>query len=124
MPALPRPGAGLDDQRVVGVAMAEAVFIGSKALGLTVLEAMANTLGNSALAGVIAYDDRADPRSRIDEIEQLAVRLEAPLVVCRSGDDVLGALRQWEPEVAIVSGWYRRIPVEAIPATRFYGFHA
>ncbi len=75
------------------------------------------------LVGVIVPDDADDPRSVLTQMQTTAQALRVRLEVVRSGAETRAALEQLRPDLAIVCGWYLRLPVEDT-ATRFYGLHA
>jgi methionyl-tRNA formyltransferase len=75
------------------------------------------------VCGVLTPDDRADGRSVLDDIQATASAAGIPCVA----DDTPGILEHhisdWAPELVLVLGWYRRIPVELYPAVPVFGFH-
>jgi methionyl-tRNA formyltransferase len=89
-------------------------FIGSKKIGLRALQA----IDHPAL--VIALDDRDDDRTVLPELE--AAANGAPFVVAKDNAEALAAISRMQPAIAIVCGWYRRIPTTG--STTFYGIHA
>jgi methionyl-tRNA formyltransferase len=99
-------------------------FLGSKPLGLAVLRALREAVPPDAWASVLVFDDRDDGRSAFADFEAYAAAHALPLRVVRTAADVDAALAETPPDVVVVSGWYRIIPVERYrPRTRFFGFH-
>jgi methionyl-tRNA formyltransferase len=98
-------------------------FLGSKDAGLRVLEALLGVAGAEVI-GIGCPDDRADGRSRLAAFEALAARNSVPLEVVDGAAALAAQLSAWRPDLAIVCGWYQRIPVERHPSVAFFGFHA
>lgn len=85
-------------------------FIGSKHVGLRVLQAAHETIGPAhEFVGIVTPDDRDDTRSVHDELHAYAADHAIPVA-----DNV-------DADVALVCGWYHLLPVDG---TRLYGFHA
>ena len=99
-------------------------FVGSKDIGLGVLETILRTVGAEQVVGVLAADDREDPRTRLGAFEALANDDGLEFATAAGVTGLVDAVERWNPAITIVSGWYRRIPVEELGQTKFFGFHA
>ena len=97
--------------------------MGSKEMGLAVLEAIAAAGDDVELAGVIAYNDEDDPRSRLPEFERAAESAGVAFATASSAAQVTEAVSSLTRDAVIVCGWYRSIPVEELEP-RFFGFHS
>lgn len=98
-------------------------LMASKALGLGVAESL-NTHFADNFCGLLCPDDSQDPRSVRPRFEQLASESGIPFAVEQRTEQVCSQLTDWEAEIVLVAGWYRRIPVERLPDMSFFGFHA
>jgi hypothetical protein len=79
-------------------------FLGSKSLGLHVLQAVIETTGAPhQLAGICCPDDTGDPRSDLPAFRALAERHDLPFT--HSPDDL-------DYDAGIVCGWYQRLPTD------------
>lgn len=99
-------------------------FVGSKSMGLRVLETMhAGIRQPNVLALAITLDDRGDPRSCLAGFRDVTARLHLPLTVAGDADEGHAVLRGLRPDVVIVCGWYAMIPLRD-PRADLFGFHA
>lgn len=104
---------------------ARVVFVGSKALGVRVLDDLAGLIGEPhALVGAITLDDRGDGRSAYEPLLAGASRHGVDAQVVGTTAEFDEAIERWHPDVVIVSGWYRIIDVARHAPARFFGFHA
>jgi methionyl-tRNA formyltransferase len=98
-------------------------FLGSKEAGLRVLERVLATREAHVVA-VACPDDRADARSRLDAFEERCRARDVPLTLVGKAAELDAWLSASAPGLALVSGWYQRIPVERHPDVAFFGLHA
>lgn len=96
------------------------VFMGSKAAGLLLCEAICHML-QGGLAAIICLDDSQDARSALPGFRYLADRYGVPLHVVSTGAETLRQLDHYRAQIAFVHGWYQIIPVDG--PCNFYGFH-
>jgi methionyl-tRNA formyltransferase len=96
------------------------VFMGSKAAGLSLCEAVCGLLPGR-LSAILCPEDTGDPRSVLPAFRALAERHDVPLELVATRDATLRCLDRYRARVALVHGWYQIIPV-SIPCM-FYGFH-
>jgi methionyl-tRNA formyltransferase len=100
------------------------VFVGSKSMGVRVLETMiADVSAPHTLVGAITLDDRDDARSCLGRLRDVAGAARLPLVVARDARDGHSALADMRPDIAILCGWYAMVPLRGFRAA-FFGFHA
>lgn len=99
------------------------VFLGSKSAGLGILRRMVARLPGSSVAAVICPDDRADKRSRHEDFRLFAMDNQLPFHLVETKRDLIRVLQYYQPDAAIVHGWYRLIPVSEFSRTKFFGFH-
>jgi methionyl-tRNA formyltransferase len=93
-------------------------------MGLRCLTAMHETRC-SEIASIITFDDRSDTRHVYEELHRFGEDRSIPVVVTRSGSDLLSAVRTVQPELAIVCGWYSMIATQTRAAANrgFIGVH-
>ncbi len=85
---------------------------------------MASVVPVEAWTAALVLDDGEDPRSSLYEIKDAATRADIPVRIVRTADEVDIQLESLSPDIVIVSGWYRMLPVKRFqPRTRFFGFH-
>lgn len=96
------------------------VFMGSKAAGLLLCEAICQ-MPHGGLAAIICPDDSQDARSALPGFRSLAERHGVPLQVVATRADTLHWLDHYQARLAFVHGWYQIIPVDG--PCDFYGFH-
>ena len=100
------------------------VFLGSKTLGVRLLETMA-AAAPGVVAAAITLDDRADSRSRFDDLARVASQHGIPLHVAsdrKQAEALVGAER---PDLCVVACWYWLISpalLESVPRG-FIGIH-
>jgi methionyl-tRNA formyltransferase len=98
-------------------------FLGSKEAGLRVLDRLL-AVREAEVVAVACPDDRADTRSRLSAFEERCRAREVPLTLVETVAELDTWLTAAAPTLALVSGWYQRIPVERHPDVAFFGFHA
>lgn len=96
------------------------VFMGSKAAGLLLCEAICELL-KGRLAAILCPSDIADPRSVLASFHSLAERYSIPLQVVATRAETMRWLGHYDARVAFVHGWYQILPVDGL--CEFYGFH-
>jgi methionyl-tRNA formyltransferase len=104
--------------------MDRVVFVGSKRIGLRSLSAM-QAVRPGGVAGIITPDDTSDTRHAFEDIKAFGARHGVPVVVPPVPRDVHDAVRQFEPDLVIVCGWYWMIEPRtlALAQGRFIGVH-
>lgn len=104
--------------------MARVAFLGSKAAGLRVLRSMLRTLpAEHTLVGALCAADDADVRSELPAFQAFCSTNSVPLIIARNHRDMEAALREWDPDVAVVLGWYYLLRLEQFSKLKFYAFH-
>jgi len=98
-------------------------FIGSKSIGQVLLNRLILSCGD-AVAGIVTPDDQTDGRSELSSFQRIAASHDVPLLINDGWSTIQSHLEQWDVELVIVAGWYRRVPVERMAHVSFYGFHA
>lgn len=81
------------------------VFVGSKALGASVLNVL-YAISPESLAGVITYDDSTDIRCALDQFHDFRDRTGKPLRVLEKASGLGSAITEFNPDLCIVVGWY------------------
>jgi methionyl-tRNA formyltransferase len=99
------------------------VFLGSKAAGLAACRTLHRLLPKGALASIICPDDRSDDRCALSGFEAFAGESGIPLHLAANRRETMDLLGRYQPDTAIVHGWYQILPVEQRPETLFLGFH-
>ena len=102
---------------------ARAIFLGSKAFGLAMLQALRDA--EPALAWeVIHPDDRADGRSAVSAFEAYCAGRQIPMTISRQAKDAYAAIAGARPDIVFVCGWYFLIPAGLLAGgPRFFGIH-
>ncbi len=100
------------------------LFLGSKRLGLRVLQAL-HRLEPAVLLGAGTIDDRDDPRGVPDDLAAFCAGAGLPLAVVADRGGLLDLLRAARPELVVVSGWYRLLDPEVLACAPggFLGVH-
>jgi methionyl-tRNA formyltransferase len=83
-----------------------AVFIGSKALGLAVFNAVFAAAPSTEWI-VVHPDDSQDPRSQIGAWERTSSELGVRFKIANKSEDLLEVVDSHRPDAGIVCGWYR-----------------
>lgn len=99
------------------------VFLGSKASGLRALKRLVANLPQSSVSALICPDDTDDERSECSNFQAFAMENQIPFHIVATKRDLVKVVQSCEPDVAIVHGWYRLIPIREFPRTKFFGFH-
>jgi methionyl-tRNA formyltransferase len=100
------------------------LFLGSKALGLRVVQEM-HALAPDALTGILTIDDRADSRSVFAEFQSWAAAAAAPLHVATNRKHAEQLVSEIRPDLCFVVGWYWLISPAALASVPagFLGIH-
>ncbi len=100
------------------------LFIGSKKLGLRVLTEML-ALNSSVLIGAITIDDHADVRSVYEDFIAFCNEKKLPLHVAKNRGHSEQIIRELQPDICFVVGWYWLISAETLQAVArgFIGIH-
>ncbi|OLP16501.1 hypothetical protein BST81_21220 [Leptolyngbya sp. 'hensonii'] len=100
------------------------LFIGSKKLGLRVLQEMI-TLSPSTLVGIMTIEDKDDTRTVFRDFQALAEVAHLPFYVAQNRKHSEGIIDMLKPELCIVVGWYWLISQECLGSVPrgFIGIH-
>ncbi|MCR5590973.1 MAG: methionyl-tRNA formyltransferase [Lachnospiraceae bacterium] len=100
------------------------LFIGSKALGLSVLKLM-HELSEKTLIGCVTIDDPDDGRSELKAIKEFCKKNTVPVKVLSGKCDLTEPIEEFSPDLCFVVGWYHIIPQNLLekPAGGFIGIH-
>lgn len=101
--------------------MSEFIFLGSKASGLNALK-VANEVLPGRVSKVLTFDDSADVRSCLEEIENFCFDQGLPFEVIRPKDLEI-ALNGFASAKVLVVGWYSILGPGLLAANEFYGLH-
>ena len=101
-----------------------AIFLGSKRLGLSIFRSL-RPLNDDVAWKIIHPDDLRDPRSVFSQWEQTAEEFGVDIHLSAARDDTDAVLRQFEPDIAFVCGWYQLLSAESLGMIRFgaWGVH-
>lgn len=80
-------------------------FLGSKPLGLKVLETI-HRLRPECLAAVVSFNDESDPRSSLSGFKGFAAKTGIPLFVASNAAHADQILRDIRPDLCLVACWY------------------
>jgi methionyl-tRNA formyltransferase len=97
--------------------------MGSKAGGLALCKLLCEQPELPTPALVLCPDDSADARSCWPDFETACAGYGVPLRRVGDVEETVAALGATQPEIVIVHGWYRLIPLERCPSMQFFGFH-
>ena len=100
------------------------LFIGSKPFGLRCFEEMYKIDPQSAI-GLVTIDDRKDSRSAYEGFHEFASTANLKICVAKSRTDLEQIIREFQPELCLVDGWYWLIgkdTLESVPHG-FIGIH-
>jgi methionyl-tRNA formyltransferase len=100
------------------------LFIGSKQLGLRVLQEM-YLLAPDKIIGVLTVDDKDDTRTKYKEIVQFANKHKLELYVATNRTHSEEIIAKLQPDISFVVGWYwlmHRSTLERVPGG-FIGIH-
>lgn len=81
------------------------VFVGSKALGVSVLNAL-YSISPQSLVGVVTIDDTSDVRSQLGQFKEFGQRTGKPLQVLQKPSELKSSIIEYRPDLCIVVGWY------------------
>ncbi len=117
----PSDNQGSPDQSASG----RVLFVASKALGLSVIEA-ALTSHNDLEVRAVTLDDSADSRSQLPGFGLLANRYGFDLKVVSHPSGLRGPIEGFNPDLVVVAGWYWLISNELLSKVPggFVGIHA
>lgn len=101
------------------------VFVGSKALGASVLDAI-YSISPQSLVGVVTVDDASDNRCALDRFREFERRTGKPLRVLQKSSELMSAIVEYQPELCIVVGWYWVLKSELLKTVPYgwLGIHA
>lgn len=85
--------------------MKKITFVGSKILGVRVLEEMYRIAPDN-LSAVITIDDSQDTRCALDSYQQFSQRANIPLRILSKGSELGDEISKISPDLCIVAGWY------------------
>lgn len=100
------------------------LFIGSKPFGLRCFEEMYKIDPQSAI-GIVTIDDRKDTRSAYDGFHEFAGQSNLKICVAKNRTDSEHIIREFQPDLCLVNGWYWLIGKETLEAVPhgFIGIH-
>lgn len=100
-------------------------FIGSKSLGLEVLQALHRTLGDR-LGLVVTCNDEKDSRGCFESYKEWCAKACKPIVVVSGKSALQRTLTENKIDCAFVAGWYQLISSQLLSLVPrgVYGFHA
>jgi len=98
-------------------------LMGSKAGGLALCKLLCEQPDLPTPALVLCPDDSADARSCWSEFEAACAGHGVPLRRVGGTDEAVAELAAARPQIVLVHGWYRLIPLQRLPSTQFFGFH-
>jgi methionyl-tRNA formyltransferase len=101
------------------------VFLGSKALGASILNELYK-ISSESLIGAITFDDSNDSRSALNQFYDFAKRTGKLLHVLNKASGLASAIEKLNPDICIVVGWYwvlKRELLESVPYG-WLGIHA
>ncbi len=81
------------------------MFVGSKALGASVLNAL-YSISPQSLVGVVTVDDTSDVRCELDQFREFERRTGKPLRVLKKASELISSISEHQPDLCIVVGWY------------------
>ena len=100
-------------------------FVGSKALGLSVVHAV-HQVDPASLCGIVTIDDTQDTRCALEGFRGFSSKTGKPLVVLSKAGQLGAAVASLEPDLCLVVGWYwllRKELLEKVP-DGWLGIHA
>lgn len=103
----------------------DALFVGSKALGLRALEVLQRAIPGQ-VSGVVTVDDSSDKRSVLGDFRRYSEQKGLPLTVLTRPSALKEVVLASEPQYVLVVGWYWILPpslLEIVPGG-FWGIHA
>jgi len=105
--------------------MKRVAFVGSKNLGLSVLEEM-HRLAPDSLCAVITIDDSQDVRCALGSFRHFSEWTGKPLRVLSKNSELQGVISECSPDLCIVMGWYWVLKPEllAMVPEGWLGIHA
>lgn len=100
-----------------------AVFLGSKAFGLSILDALIDAEPGLSWS-VVHPDDRRDDRSVMAAFESFCEARQISFSVAPRSRDANARIAEHAPDIVFVCGWYHLIPADVLSAgPRFFGIH-
>jgi methionyl-tRNA formyltransferase len=89
------------------------LFLGSKKLGLEILNRIYEIAPNS-LSAVAALDDSKDERGCLDLFRQFCEKTGTPLKVITKNSDLEAVIDQFKPDLCMVNGYYKILKPEVL----------
>lgn len=99
------------------------VFMGSKNAGFDICQTLVEKLPKGVLRAIVCPDDSADQRSETAQFITLAKSNAIPFHVVKNATETKEIIKNINPAVALVHGWYQILPVAELANTLFLGFH-
>ncbi len=106
-------------------ASAKVLFLGSKSLGLKLLQTSFD-LAPLALKAIVTLDDSKDTRCILPDFLAFAEEKKIAISILQKTKELKAIIEKFKPDLVIVCGWYWIIPAEVlaqVPAG-FIGLHA
>lgn len=88
------------------MAARNALFIGSKSLGLEIFKTLLNSPAETIWT-IVHPDDRDDPRSCLPAWQEFADARKLPIIIAGTNSELAAAIDMFRPDVGLVCGWYR-----------------
>ncbi len=100
------------------------LFIGSKALGLSILREMF-AISSETLVGALTIDDSDDSRSCFNTFQSFCGEKQIELLVAKNRKASEEIIREFQPDLCIVVGWYWFISKSTLTSVPngFIGIH-
>lgn len=100
------------------------LFLGSKRLGIRLLEEMYK-IDQESIIGIITIDDRKDSRNVFNDLSNFSYRNNIDFRVSENRLNSEQLIRQFEPQLCIIAGWYWLISNETLKSIPYgsIGFH-
>lgn len=100
------------------------LFLGSKSLGVRILQSMVN-LAPGGVCAAITIDDSGDSRSELSSLMKVASEASIPLHIARDSKHAADLIRAEAPDWCFVACWYWLVPASLLRSVPggFVGIH-
>jgi len=98
------------------------VFLGSKNIGYKCLKALHETLPEK-LVKVLTIDDSSDGRNKLKDIKSYCKENDIPIEICENRQVSEQIIKDIEPDLCLVVGWYWLISAEIVSTYKILGIH-
>lgn len=105
--------------------MKKILFLGSKQIGFSALNAL-NSVIPRHVAGAVILDDIADGRTVLPQFQSYCGQVRLPLAIIHHPNELSKIVQFYEPEYVLVVGWYWILPPDLLKVVPggFIGVHA